>query len=119
MTDNRNKLASDQFEPDLQSWRRAAFTLIELLVVIAIISILASLFPPALSKAKESAHRAVCFNNLRQCMLAGHMYADVWPEYYYYTTSIGDDSAPLSFYPKFIPSVKTFSCPSSRNQIRL
>ena len=118
MTENRNRLAGDGFEANRQSRRCTAFTLIELLVVIAIIAILASLLLPALSKTKESAHRAVCFNNLRQCMLAGIMYADVWPEYYYYTTSIGDDSAPLSFYPKFIPSVKTFSCPSTRNQIR-
>jgi len=81
MTKNEKGRGRDQANTSLRSRRRAAFTLIELLVVIAIIAILAALLLPALSKAKESAHRAVCFNNLRQCMLAAHMYADVWPEY--------------------------------------
>ena len=80
------------------STKREAFTLIELLVVVAIIALLVSILLPSLGKAKESARKSLCANNLGQFVRGAIVYSSEYKYYpphnpvpqYWYDDDLGD-----------------------------
>ena len=102
---------------------KKGFTLSELLVVIAIIGILASILLPALSRARESARRASCQNNLKQMGITFKMYANESKGAKFPPIKSADcmgdahawDITPdmETLYPEYLADLNVLLCPSS------
>lgn len=110
------------------------FTLIELLVVIAIIGILAAILLPALSRARESARRASCQNNLKECGLVFKMYSGendgLFPTLKIRSSEEGDEPCMVwnrsnlvfdgeQTYPEYFNDIEILLCPSDPDARRV
>lgn len=74
--------------------RKSGFTLIEMLVVIVIIAILAAILFPMLARARAKAQQTLCLSNMKQAVLALHMYSADYDDYA--PTKMGSDAVPAT-----------------------
>ena len=87
-------------------------------MVIAIIAILAGLLLPALTRAKMKALRISCLSNEKQFALGSQMFAqDDDNQALSGTVNYADDDMNW-LYPQYVPNLKSFVCPGTRNVVR-
>ncbi len=100
----------------MQSPPRRGFTLIELLVVIAIIAILAAILFPVFAQVREKGRITVCNSNVRQLLLAAHMYAqdydEILPSDYHVSNSSTTHIALVTKMDPYINNRDIWYCPT-------
>ena len=94
------------------------FTLIELLVVIAIIAILAAILFPAFAKARESARRIACVNNLKQIGTSIMQYSQEFDEKLPPCRDDGNVPYPVLI-KAYLQDADVYRCPSNTSTAKL
>ncbi|PQV64287.1 hypothetical protein B1R32_106133 [Abditibacterium utsteinense] len=110
------------------------FTLIELLVVISIIALLAAILFPVFGRARESARKTSCLNNLKQIGLGWQQYAQDYDEKVMRLSTSGGPSKTFYWWGSFdgttlresegllqpyMRSAQIQACPSFDNRLRV
>ena len=85
---------------------KRAFTIVELLVVMGIIAILAAMLLPALQRARESAMRTNCLNNLKQLGQGLQMYMNDHNQSLPPAHNMGDWRADFTYNGGWVPEEK-------------
>ena len=98
--------------------RPRGFTLLELLAVIATIAVLAAILLPALARARESAPRTSCLNNLMEIGLSLQMFAQENDWALPWSGGGGNADCLVKMAGEYFPDVDVFVCPSDPNEGR-
>ncbi|MDP2897256.1 MAG: DUF1559 domain-containing protein [bacterium] len=100
--------------------------LIEVVVVVAVLAALPGLLWCSMLRARESARRAACLNNLKQIITGIKTYTPDYDEYYPTSAEPGKEINVEThyrdlgiLYPTYMTSLSVFTCPSSGDRILL